>query len=157
MKTQLLTPPDDGSRNAVTVNGRLYQSAPGIAIAAPSFDVPTLEANGWTTFFGPTTPTTTSSYASGVVSGVITSPNESAAGIGVRLYVDGAATPTGVASSDAIGNWSIPTGSMTPGAHTFSVEIDESAGAFVVGSPGGNVDMDFSDPLNSGLIAAIAA
>ncbi len=135
MKTQLLTPPDDGSRNAVTVSGRLYQSAPGIAIAAPSFDVPTLEANGWTAFVGPATPTTTSSSASGVVSGVITSPNESIAGLGVRLYIDGAATPTGVSISDANGGWFIPTASMTPGAHTFSIEIDESAGAFAVSPP----------------------
>ncbi len=157
MKTQFLTPPDDGSRNAITVSGRLYQSAPGVAIAIPAFDLPALEANGWTVFAGAASPMTTSAYASGAVSGVITSPTGSAGGIGVRLYIDGSATPVGATVSDANGAWSVPTGSLAAGSHMFSVEIDESAGSFVVGATGGNSSMDFSNPLNSGLIAAIAA
>ena len=89
--TQLLTPPNDGSRNTVIIFGRLYQSAPGVPIAVPNFDAPTLEANGWTVFIGAASPTTTSAYAAGAVSGVVTSPSGSPGGIGVRLFIDGAA------------------------------------------------------------------
>jgi hypothetical protein len=155
--TQLLTPPNDGSRNTVIIFGRLYQSAPGVPIAVPSFDAPTLEANGWTVFIGAALLTTTSAYAAGAVSGVVTSPNGSPGGLAVRLYIDGSATPVGTTVADGNGNWSVPTGSLAAGPHMFSVEIDESAGSFLVGSPTGNGGMDFSNSLNSGLLAAIAA
>ncbi len=155
--TQLLMPPNDGSRNTVTIFGRVYQSVPGAPIAVPSFDAPTLEANGWTVFIGASLPTTTSAYAAGAVSGVVTSPNSSPAGLAVRLYVDGSATPVGVTVADGSGNWSVSTGALAAGPHTFSVEIDESAGSFLVGSSAGAGSMDFSNSLNSGLLAAIAA
>lgn len=157
MMTQFLMPPEDGRRNAVIVNGRLYESMPGVAIVVPTFDVPTLEANGWTDGAGALPPATTSTYASGAVSGVVQTPKGSSAGVGVRLYIDGAATPAGVTIADATGAWSIPTGTLTPGPHRFSVEIDESAGSFTVTAPAGVVNLDFSNPLNSGLIAALAA
>jgi hypothetical protein len=116
-----------------------------------------LEANGWTVFIGAALLTTTSAYAAGAVSGVVTSPNGSPGGLAVRLYIDGSATPVGTTVADGNGNWSVPTGSLAAGPHMFSVEIDESAGSFLVGSPTGNGGMDFSNSLNSGLLAAIAA
>ncbi len=155
--SQLLMPPSDGSRNIVTIFGRVYQSAPGVPIAIPNFDAPTLEANGWTVFNGSSLPTTTSAYVAGAVGGVVTNPNGSPAGIAVRLYIDGAAAPVGTTIADADGNWSVPTGSLTAGSHMYSIEIDEGAGSFLVGRPTGNGNMDFSNALNSGLLAAIAA
>ena len=157
MKTQLLLPPDDGSRNVVTVYGRVYQSAPGVPVAVPSFDIPTLEANGWMPAIAGSASTTTSAYAAGSLSGVVTSPGGSPAGLGVRLFIDGAATPVGVAAADANGAWAIATGNLAPGPHAFSIEIDESAGSFSVSSQAGGGTMDFSTALNSGLLAAIAA
>jgi hypothetical protein len=47
MPTKQMVPPGDGSRNKVLFNGRTYFSTPGVAIAVQSFDVPVLEANGW--------------------------------------------------------------------------------------------------------------
>lgn len=155
--TQLLSPPNDGSRNAVTIFGRLYQSRPGAPIAVPAFDAPTLEANGWSVFSGASLPTTTSAYASGAVSGVVTNPNGPPAGLAVRLYIDGSPAPVGVTVADANGNWSVPTGGLAAGPHMYSLEIDESAGSFSVGSPPGGGGMDFSNSINSGLLAAIAA
>lgn len=157
MTTQFLMPPEDGRRNAVMVSGRLYQSTSGIAIGVPKFDVATLEANGWTAGVGASMPTTTSAYASGAVGGVVTAPSGSPAGVGVRLYIDGITTPTGATIADSNGVWSIPTGALAPGRHSFSVEIDESAGSFMVVAARGAANMDFSTPLNSGLIAALAA
>ena len=119
---------------SVTIFGRLYQSTPGVPIAVPSFDAPTLEANGWTTFVGASAPATTSVYTSGAVSGVVTNPSGSPAGLAVRLYIDGSAMPVGVTVADVNGNWSVPTGGLAAGPHMYSVEIDESAGSFVVGS-----------------------
>lgn len=50
MKTYQMIPPADGSRDNISVDGRTYMSLPGIAVPVPSFDVPTLQANGWLTF-----------------------------------------------------------------------------------------------------------
>lgn len=155
--TQLLMPPNDGSRNSVTIFGRLYRSTPGAPIAAPDFDAPTLEANGWTVFAGAAIPTTTSAYESGVVSGVVANPNGSPQGLVIRLYIDGSATPAIVTVADALGNWSAPTGSLPPGPHAYSLEIDDSGGTFIVGAASGGGSMDFSSSMNSGLLAAIAA
>lgn len=158
MKTQFVSPPDDGSRNAVTVFDRVYQSVPGAPIAVPDFDIPTLEANGWVVFVGASLPTTTSAYAPGVVSGVVSSPSGSPAGLAVRLYIDGSASPAGVTVVDGNGNWSVPTGILAAGFHTFSVEIDESAGSFSVGSAGGaGAIYDFSDPNQSGFLILMKA
>ncbi len=43
-----MTPPADGSRNNVAVNGRTYVGKVGVNQQVPSFDAPLLEANGWT-------------------------------------------------------------------------------------------------------------
>lgn len=155
--TRLLTPPDDGARNTVTVFGRLYQSTPGVPIAVPIFDIPTLEANGWTPFIGASAPVTTSFYTSGAVSGVVINPNGSPAGLAVRLYIDGSATPVGATFADVNGNWTVPTGSLSAGPHIYSLEIDESAGSFLAGPLVGAGSMDFSNSINSSLLAAIAA
>lgn len=155
--TRLFTPPDDGARNTVIIFGRLYQSEPGVPVAVPSCDIPTLEANGWTPFVGASAPLTTSFYTSGVVSGVVTTPSGSPAGLAVRLYIDGSATPVGVTVVDANGNWTVPTGSLAAGPHMYSLEIDESAGSFLAGPSASAGSMDFSSSTNSGLLAAIAA
>lgn len=157
MKMQFLTPPDDGSRNTVRIFDRLYQSIPGVAIAVPVFDAPTLEANGWTISTGSATASTTAAYASGAVSGVVTNPGGSPLGLGLRLYIDGSATPVGATLAAVDGSWTISTGVLPAGSHTFSVEVDEEAGAFSVSGGGANVGMDFSNSANSGLLAAIAA
>lgn len=157
MKTQVMAPPDDGSRNSVIVSGRTYSSLPNVAIGVPVFDAPALAANGWTTLAGSSLPTTTSAYAAGTVGGVLTNPNGSPAGIAVRVYIDGSWTPAGVTAADANGVWSISTGSLSAGTHTFSVEIDESAGSFVISGSFVGGAMDFIDARNSGLLAAIAA
>jgi len=150
-----MTPPDDGGRNSVIVNGRVYSSTPGTAIAVPSFDAPVLAANGWMVLAGSLLPTTTVQYGSGAVSGLVTNPAGSPAGIGVRIYFDGSSTPAGVTVADADGAWSISADSLGSGPHAFSVEIDASAGSFVVGSSGGAADFGNAD--NSGLLAALAA
>lgn len=155
MKTQRMVPPDDGSRNSIIISGRTYSSRPGSAIGVPTFDAPLLAANGWKAFAGSLLPTTTSVYSAGEVRGVVTNPNGSSVGIAVRAYIDGSSAPVGVTVADANGEWSIPTGSLSSGAHTFSVEIDTTAGSFVVSSSGGI--MDFGSAVNSGLLAAIAA
>lgn len=49
MPTKQMVPPDDGSRNNVSFNSRTYSSTPNVPIAVQSFDVPVLEANGWST------------------------------------------------------------------------------------------------------------
>ncbi|ACK51970.1 conserved hypothetical protein [Methylocella silvestris BL2] len=157
MKTQLMSPPDDGNRNGMSINGRRYQSIPGVAVPIPPFDVAILEANGWQIFVGAASPITTASYSSGSVSGVVTSPGGSAAGLGVRLYLDGSASPVGVTAADVGGAWSIMTGALSAGSHSFSIEIDEGAGVFVSSGGASSGVMDFSTALNSGLIAAIAA
>ncbi|WP_395664556.1 hypothetical protein [Methylocella sp.] len=157
MKTVLMSPPGEAGRAFLAIHGRVYEGAPGDALHIPDFDAPVLEANGWAILAAPPAPASTAVYASGVVSGVVFAPG-GAAGLGVRLYLDGAGTPAGVATTDAGGAWSIATGALSPGAHGFSVEIDETAGVFVVGG-GGSAGgaMDFSDPANSGLVAALAA
>ncbi len=155
--THLLTPPDDGGRNTVSIFGRLYQSTPGVPIAVPTFDVPTLEANGWTAFIGASPPATTSFYTAGAVSGVVKNPNGSPAGLAVRLYIDGSATPVGATISDVSGNWTVPTGTLPAGPHLYSLEIDESAGSFLAGPLADAGTMDFRNSFNSSLLAAIAA
>ncbi|WP_374308823.1 hypothetical protein [Methylocella sp.] len=157
MKTRLMAPPDDGGRNAVAIYDRVYQSAPGVPLAVPDFDAEILAANGWTVFSAAAAPSSTAAYAAGAVSGVAVNPGGAVVGLGVRLYLDGASTPVGVTTTDASGAWSIATGALASGAHSFSVEIDESAGAFVVAAQGAASAMDFSDPANSGLLAALAA
>ncbi|MGH6838717.1 MAG: SGNH/GDSL hydrolase family protein [Methylocella sp.] len=47
MTTVQMLPPDDGSRNSVTVSGRAYSSLPQMAIPVQSFDAPGLASNGW--------------------------------------------------------------------------------------------------------------
>lgn len=49
MTTKSMVPPDNGSRNTVLVKGRQYSSAPNVPISVSSFDVGTLQANGWYT------------------------------------------------------------------------------------------------------------
>lgn len=152
-----LTPPDDGARNVVAINGRVYSSVPGVAISVLQFDASALEASGWSKAVGAATPTTTSSYAGGAVSGIISASAGSPTGLGVRLYLDGSSIPAGTMAADADGAWSISTGALALGPHRFSVEIDESAGSFVIGANPGPGTMDFSQPSNSGLLAAVAA
>jgi hypothetical protein len=137
------------------VSGRTYSSQPGSAINIPFFDAPLLAANGWKAYAGSLLPTTTSGYSSGEMRGVVTNPNGSPVGIAVRAYIDGSSAPAGVTVADANGDWSIPIGSLSSGSHAFSVEIDTSAGSFVVGLLSGI--MDFGSAGNSGLLAAIAA
>ncbi len=61
MPARLMLPPDDGSRNSVTVNGRTYFSTPGTSVTVPSFDQPALQANGW--YFAGIAPTPTNGLA----------------------------------------------------------------------------------------------
>ncbi|PNG25513.1 hypothetical protein CR492_13440 [Methylocella silvestris] len=153
-----MSPPENGNRNDVSINGRVYQSVPGAAISVPPFDVAILEANGWQIFDGPSSPITTTNYASGSVSGIVMSPSGNAMGLGVRLYLDGSANAAGVTAADVNGRWSIATGALSAGPHSFSVEIDEGSGVFLVGGGGASSGvMDFSASVNSGLIAAVAA
>jgi hypothetical protein len=114
-----------------------------------------LAANGWMALAYSLLPTTTAQYGSGAVSGLVTNPGGSPAGIAVRVYFDGSSTPAGVTVADAEGAWSVSVESLGSGSHAFSVEIDASAGSFVVGSSGGA--LDFSNADNSGLLAALAA
>ena len=153
-----MLPPDDGRRNSITINGRTYRSTPGVAAPVETFDYPTLSANGWTVHApGSGGLASTSAYANGAVSGVVTNPNGSPAGLGVRLHIDGGASPVGATLTDSTGAWSIATGTLAAGTHSFSVEVDESAGSFVVAGGGSFVGgtMDFSDARNSALIAAL--
>lgn len=133
MNTQQMMPPDDGTRNYISFNGRVYSSSPGVATPVPKFDVPTLAANGWTIASSAPLPTTTSAYFNGAVSGVLTNPNGPSAGIAVRVYIDGSPTPIGVTIADSDGNWSVPMSGVSTGIHSFSVEIDTSAGVFTIG------------------------
>jgi hypothetical protein len=43
-------PPANGAENAISFDGRTYSSTPGNSIEVQDFDVPVLQANGWTTF-----------------------------------------------------------------------------------------------------------
>jgi hypothetical protein len=43
-------PPENGAENAISFDGRTYSSTPGNSIEVQDFDVPVLQANGWTTF-----------------------------------------------------------------------------------------------------------
>lgn len=134
MNVVQMLPPEDGSRNTISFSGRLYASTPGVATPVPSFDAPVLAANGWTVAPPSRLPSTTSIYANGAVSGVVTNPNGSPTGIGVRVYIDGSSNPVGVTVAEPNGNWSVLTGAVPIGAHSFSVEVDASAGMFTVGS-----------------------
>jgi hypothetical protein len=43
-----VSPPTDGSRNPITVNGRSYSCAVGQALTVPDQDGFVMRANGWT-------------------------------------------------------------------------------------------------------------
>jgi hypothetical protein len=43
-------PPANGAPNTITFDGRTYSSTPGNSIQVQSFDIPVMQANGWTTF-----------------------------------------------------------------------------------------------------------
>ena len=43
-------PRNDGGRNSISFDGRIYSSSPGVSIQVQDFDVPVLQANGWTTY-----------------------------------------------------------------------------------------------------------
>ena len=43
-------PPANGAENTISFDGRTYSSTPGNSIQVQDFDVPVLQANGWTTF-----------------------------------------------------------------------------------------------------------
>ena len=43
-------PQNQGLRNSVSFDGRIYSSIPGVPIPVPDFDAPVLQANGWTTY-----------------------------------------------------------------------------------------------------------
>lgn len=43
-------PPGNGALNTITFDGRTYSSTPGNSISVQDFDVPIMQANGWTTY-----------------------------------------------------------------------------------------------------------
>ena len=45
--TITMLPPANSGHNQLTINGRTYVAAPGVAIEVQPFDSPVLEANGW--------------------------------------------------------------------------------------------------------------
>ncbi len=50
MAVVAMWPPANGADNAISVDGRTYSSVPGTSINVLNFDVPVLQANGWTSF-----------------------------------------------------------------------------------------------------------
>jgi hypothetical protein len=50
MSTVQMWPPANGNLNTIYFNSRSYSSTPGNPVSVQSFDVPVLQANGWTTY-----------------------------------------------------------------------------------------------------------
>jgi hypothetical protein len=109
MTTCNLIPPSSGVLNSITVNGRTYASAPGVAIPVPDFDAAILEANGWmiqptTATINSTTSTVTAATTLPVLTpgyyfqGMVNPPSTSQATVqgllGEAIYAAGAAAIT---------------------------------------------------------------
>ncbi len=146
--------PPVGAAGVPLRSGRVSQSS-GYEVAADGFvyvaqqDVEMMQHLGCVV--ASNVATTTADYAGGNVFGVVEDPNGSPLGLIVRLFLDGSSTPAGRTTVAADGRWSIPTGSLAPGNHSFSIQIDQAAGTFSVsGSASGA--FDFSKAPNSGFL-----
>lgn len=120
MSTVAMTPPASGAQS-ISFNGRTYSSSPGIFIPVLSFDVPILEANGWTrqsvTSSLQTLTLSASSFPAGEPQGTFIS-NISGTMAGSALTISNVIPSGAVQISQVSGTWQLQVGAIPPSSPT---------------------------------------